>query len=82
MNRYVFIPLACIVFGYLGLVWWACQGAQMLDAAGNNASTGSNPQGQLPLKRCVAKDFKQEVFAPAASAAFHDEAGLARVLLQ
>ena len=38
-------------------------------------------QGQLPLKRYSGKDFEQEVFVPAAHAAFHDRAVLAGMLL-
>jgi len=40
------------------------------------------PQGQRSLKRCSGKDFQHEVFVPATTAAFHDEAVAARVLLQ
>jgi len=39
-------------------------------------------QGQRSLKRCSGKDFQHEVFVPATTAAFHDEAVAARVLLQ
>jgi HEPN domain-containing protein len=31
-------------------------------------------QGQLQLRRCPRKDFQQELFAPTATAAFHDGA--------
>ena len=37
----------------------------------------TNPQGQLQLKRCSAEDFEHEVLVPAATAAFHDDAGAA-----
>ena len=33
-----------------------------------------------PLKRCCGKHFQQELLVPAATAAFHDEAALARML--
>ena len=39
-------------------------------------------QGQLQLKGCSHKDFQQEVFVPAATAAFHHDAIFARMLLQ
>ena len=39
-------------------------------------------QGQLLLRLCAGKDFDQERFAPATSAAFHCQAVLARMLLQ
>jgi hypothetical protein len=37
-------------------------------------------QGQLQLKRFAGKDFYQEFLAPAAGAAFHGDAVLARML--
>ena len=32
-------------------------------------------QGQLQLRRCYAKDLQQEIVVPAATAAFHHDAG-------
>ena len=40
------------------------------------------PQGQLPLNLDTGKDFRQEVIAPSAGAAFHRDAVLARMLLE
>ena len=39
-------------------------------------------QGQLQLSLCSGKDFEQERFAPAAAAAFHGGAVLARMLFE
>jgi predicted helicase len=42
---------------------------------------GDYEQGQLQLRRCSRKDFQQEVFVPAANAAFHHDAVASRMLL-
>jgi hypothetical protein len=42
----------------------------------------SNLQGQLQLSHYSRKDFHQELVAPTAAAAFHDDAVLARMLLE
>ena len=38
-------------------------------------------QGQLQLRHCARKDFQQEVIVPTATAALHDDAVLAWMLL-
>ena len=38
-------------------------------------------QGQRSLKHCSGKDFQKEVFVPATTAAFHDEAVATGMLL-
>ena len=40
------------------------------------------PQGQRSLKCCPSKDFQQEVFVPATTAAFHGDTVAAGMLLQ
>ena len=40
-----------------------------------------SPQGQRSLKHCSGKDFQKEVFVPATTAAFHDEAIATGMLL-
>ena len=44
--------------------------------------TDKDAQGQLPLNRCPSKDFQQELFAPAAAAAFHGDAVFAGMLFE
>ena len=50
--------------------------------SGRHGSTRHLRQGQRQLNLCPDKDFQHEVFAPAATAAFHGDAVFAGMLLQ
>ena len=66
-------PMAKLSRGLVSIICIENTGGSRAAAATLSHGAGHD-QGQLQLKRCGAEHFQQEVFVPAASAAFHHDA--------